>query len=390
MKKAFFVLLFLSLVGAGALFWLIRSAPPEVGDHAEAGKDGLHIVEGHEGGEGHGEEHGEHAEGGEHGKETVVADENGEAEGGHGEHGEKAAAAHGKAEGEGASPRLSIRTDPTGAKVWIDGKESGVTPIDLELKENSQMVQIEAEGYEDFTRVAPSSGEAGDGELNWKVQMKKADGKKVRAADRVVEAPVSKPAAHGEEHGEAEHEAPKAKKPGKGIFAKKEDAPAAKHESHEAPAKSESHAAPAKAESHAAAEPEESAHGEAAEGHGDVKSEKEILASGPSDEERGPMPKDAFKSGKVGPYVVQLKSVERVKGWDDSVRRLVGRYRDDMAAVLQKDGLFGCPVALKGKGQWVRLMVGPFTSKAVAAERLAELRKFVPDAYVAGSQACQK
>ena len=356
MKKVFFALMFLSLAGAGVLFWLIRSSPSDLNptvktEHAEThdGAAGLHIVDdkheevakvdehGEAAKEGEATEGSEHGEAGKEGEEkheaasdvekTEVTDSHAE------NHEEKAG------EAAKAPPALAIRTEPPAAKVWVDGKLRGETPMDIPLLPKTQMVQLEAEGFEDFTRIAPSDAEAGNGQLNWKIQLK----------EKVAAAPEKKVDKKAAEKKTAHKALAEVKAETKKFEAKERSATL--------PVKTES----AKSEETHAESPESS---------------------------KSSFPKDVFRKGHMKPYLIQLKSVERVAGWDDSVKKLVMKYRDDLAAVAHTDVVFGCPVKVK-EGQWVRILVGSFPSKAVAQERLREFKKFVPDAYITGAQGCQ-
>jgi hypothetical protein len=50
---------------------------------------------------------------------------------------------------------LQIDSDPDGARVFVDGEQVGVTPIQLnDLPVGSRVVRVEAEGYETWTTAA--------------------------------------------------------------------------------------------------------------------------------------------------------------------------------------------------------------------------------------------
>lgn len=400
MKKAFFALLFLSFAGAGVLFWLMRSSSHDEKVVAEATHEehGEHADKEHgegeeEHGEGHDEAAGEHkdaklneedsheavasehgaAKGAEHGEEHgVEAEPNAAvAHGGEGEaaaeHGEDGGAPGAAGRGEDAEeedsaqapPSLTIHTEPPAAKVWVDGKPRGETPIEIPLLPKAQMVQLEAEGYAEFTRLAPSDKEA-SGQLNWKIQLKegKSSGhashgapkektKKVAAAPKKSkhEAPVI--------HGAPPPVKPAAETPVETALKKETAKESAKAATHEPAAKESTHdAAPAKTKenaSHAAAP---------------VASVKGI------------------KTGKVGPYLIQIQSIRREGEWAAEVSAALSR------APASESGAFGCRVKLPDGSEWVRILAGPFSSKAEAAERLADLRKTQPEAFVAKSQKC--
>ena len=52
---------------------------------------------------------------------------------------------------------LSITSNPSGAKVYINGTYKGVTPIKIELKKGSYTVKLSKEGYNDYTKTATVS-----------------------------------------------------------------------------------------------------------------------------------------------------------------------------------------------------------------------------------------
>ncbi len=48
----------------------------------------------------------------------------------------------------GKSQKIPVTSDPQGAKIYVDGEEIGITPLNLELKrKKSHVVRIEKEGY---------------------------------------------------------------------------------------------------------------------------------------------------------------------------------------------------------------------------------------------------
>jgi hypothetical protein len=50
---------------------------------------------------------------------------------------------------------LEIDSDPDGARVFVDGEEVGVTPIQLkDLPVGSRVVRVEADGYATWTTAA--------------------------------------------------------------------------------------------------------------------------------------------------------------------------------------------------------------------------------------------
>lgn len=393
MKKAFFALLFLSFAGAGVLFWLMRSSSHDekiVTDATHEEHGGEHADKEHgegeeEAGEGQDEAAGEHkdaklseedsheavaehgaAKGAEHGEEhgdtaepnaAVAHGGEGEAAAEHGDEDGAPASAHGEDAEEDAAqapPSLTIHTEPPAAKVWVDGKPRGETPIEIPLLPKAQMVQLEAEGYAEFTRLAPSDKEA-SGQLNWKIQLKEgkssghtSHGATKEKAKKVATAPKKSKHEAPVIHGAPPPVKPATETPVEAALKKE----AAKEAAHEPVAKESAHELPAKAKA------QESAAHEA------------------------PVAVKGLKTGKVGPYLIQMQSIRREGEWASEVNAALLR------APASESGAFGCRVKLPDGSEWVRILAGPFSSKAEAAERLTSLRKTQPEAFVAKSQKC--
>jgi hypothetical protein len=92
---------------------------------------------------------------------------------------------------------------------------------------------------------------------------------------------------------------------------------------------------------------------------------------------------DPFITGHQGPVFIQLKAMAVSEGADALTQAI-----DDYRASL-KLSVSGCRVNLGEKGEWMRILVGPFKSKSEANSRLAELHKGgVQDAFVTGAQKC--
>jgi hypothetical protein len=142
MNKLFYFLLFLSIAGAGVLWWLLNSLPadnlakeasvPEVRgiviqDQAPSTEPTVHVEE---------KDKDSHAE-------------------------------------PGAATTLSISSEPSGADVFIDGEKAGKTPLERKLTANVQKFRFEFEGHEPVEREAPKEDEPGGGLMNWKIQMTK-------------------------------------------------------------------------------------------------------------------------------------------------------------------------------------------------------------------------
>lgn len=160
MMKIFFGLLFLTLIGAGVLGWLIYNVPVDSeGLHADksaevvAHEGGVKIID---------------KEGGEH--EMPKPEEKKEEE-----HAAEAAPEASK------GAKLSVSSEPVPAKVMVNGKEVGKTPMDLPVTDGAQEVRLVAEGYMDFTRELPAFQE-GMGNLEWKVQLDRKGGQRFAKA----------------------------------------------------------------------------------------------------------------------------------------------------------------------------------------------------------------
>ncbi len=173
MNKIFYVLVFLSLAGAGILFWLMKSMPeapnaskvsaemaPAHGEHpatestSEVTPKDVRVMDLDE-------------------KKTDATenppDEPSES------HEKKAEPVAEKSN----TPGLSLSTEPVGAHVFLNNEFKGNTPIELTLKDNEQELRLEAEGFEDYKKIVPKLEEVKDeAHMNWKIQMKKIAQKK--------------------------------------------------------------------------------------------------------------------------------------------------------------------------------------------------------------------
>jgi hypothetical protein len=147
MNKIFYLLLFLSIAGAGVLWWLLNSLP---NDAQTANQASVPEVRG-----------------------IVIQDQAPasaptlQAE----KVEDKAAEATGGAE---AVPTvLSISSEPSGAAVVVDGEKVGTTPIERKLSKAVQKFRFELEGHEPVEREAPKEDAPGGGLMNWKIQLTK-------------------------------------------------------------------------------------------------------------------------------------------------------------------------------------------------------------------------
>ncbi len=155
MKKVFFSVLFLVLVGAGILWWLMQAVPqPALVDIHEPSDQP--VGENIEGEPPHGVEHGE----------AVAKDE------------AKTKTEHEATTENQAVAELSISTDPVPAKIIVDGEDKGRSPYVLTLTNKSQKVEFLAEGFEPYSKIAPSLDELEGGSvaLNWKIDLRAKKG----------------------------------------------------------------------------------------------------------------------------------------------------------------------------------------------------------------------
>lgn len=159
MSKLFFVLLFLTAVGAGVLWWLIQSTPnlPHNNQKESVESKAPEATETHEPTKAH--------EAPVEGTEAPTSEAS-------------------------LKMKLLIQSEPAEASVFVDGHEVGKTPFELELATEPQKIELKLAGYEDFSRNAPALAEVSGGEsedLAWKIQMKP-----VTVPDLKVEKPKAK------------------------------------------------------------------------------------------------------------------------------------------------------------------------------------------------------
>lgn len=78
--------------------------------------------------------------------------------------------------------QLLIQSLPVSGEVWVDGVQLGRAPLKIPLKDEVQVVEIRAEGYQDFTKVAPRKSESTI-DVSWKVVLDPAPSAK-KSADK--------------------------------------------------------------------------------------------------------------------------------------------------------------------------------------------------------------
>ena len=170
MNKIFIGLLFLIFVGAGVLFWLMKTLPT-----VESIPLPLTLTEGEtkEGAAG------ETPEGATSEGHEQPATEHGADGQTHDSHAEKKDESEGKTVELGeAQQKLSIRTEPVAAKVFVNEKQVGTTPMDVPLDEKKQTIRLEAEGFKSVLREAPAISQKGHDveSLNWKITLRALKG----------------------------------------------------------------------------------------------------------------------------------------------------------------------------------------------------------------------
>jgi hypothetical protein len=229
MNKLLMALLFLTFVGAGVLFWLMKSYPVEnvpIGEHkteehkTEEAKAGDHGGE-HKTDDAHAEQHkteeSKHAE-----HQTESATEHAKADE-HKSEESKSAEAHSEVKAHDATEAkkdeshktdhaahsktaesktehssdtkntqlLFINTTPVSAMVFVEGEMKGQTPLQVELGSSPQQIKLEAAGYEDVVREVParthSSKSPNVEQYTWKITMKQKASKPEKKSQPVAD-----------------------------------------------------------------------------------------------------------------------------------------------------------------------------------------------------------
>ncbi len=338
MNKLFAALLFLTLVGAGILFWLMKSMPtsPSSADsHGASEKaevistpEGVQVGDlAHEGGDQHGSDHGAESGHSDSKKDAHASNEK-DSHGSAKEHEEAHAPAR---------TTLSIATTPVLADVFVDGEQKGQTPLEFELGEKAQTVKLVADGFNEVVKTVPAQGKEN---LKWNIALRAKKGALVEPPHR--NAPTA---------GMIE---------GKGALAALPKARTA-------------HAAPVK-------EHKEEAHGKAE----DAKPAHAASVAAANDTHSS----DLYLRGRGGPVWVQIKSMEapsEAAAVKEIVDPQIEKFRKDLTGF----NVVGCQVQIPNKGRWVRVLVGPFESKAEAKTNVTSIKNGGgADAFVTGAQTC--
>ncbi len=363
MNKLFMVLLVLTLAGAGVLWWLIQVVPQDskttAGDsHAKpafvASSKGEHSKD-----DSHG--HDDHKD-----AESATAAEDVKADADHDKITEKDKANDSDPHASGAADhaatdhaqdakdsakkeetehqhkvtpvaqaKLKISTEPDAAEVFIEGKSLGKTPLEIPLlNDKTQNVKLQADGYEEFNRLAPEAPEQGD--LAWKIQLKSK--KLANLEKKVAELNTKESAAH-----EAPHAKEESHKPVKEHQAKEHSPPPAP-----TPPLMQVHAQP--------------------------KGEESVSVPA--------------QSG----YFIQVKSLSR----EEFPRSKADEELKNIKTSLGLGKARLCLVDLGKRGQWIRVQAGPWASKDRAEEELRLMKSkyesvdpVVNEAFVTKSPQCK-
>ena len=73
--------------------------------------------------------------------------------------------------------RLRILSEPDGASVYLDNDNIGKAPFEMPIPSESRKIKLSMEGYEDYERQVPAAKDS-EGDLVWKIQLKKIQAKK--------------------------------------------------------------------------------------------------------------------------------------------------------------------------------------------------------------------
>jgi hypothetical protein len=93
-----------------------------------------------------------------------------------------------------------------------------------------------------------------------------------------------------------------------------------------------------------------------------------------------------FLKGVSGPVFIQIRALNAQLEPRPSVVRLVQELR----AQLREERVFGCEVSLGAKGNWSRILAGPFMSRDEARKSLGFFKEGLKadDLFVTGEQSC--
>ncbi|NCN27113.1 PEGA domain-containing protein [bacterium] len=182
MKKLFWILVVLSLVGSAVLLWLIKTMPQQ-----STLADSAHSSEQHAVDEHHGHDHAEgehpadegapedHSEHGDAVQEEKKAD--GEAHHDAGE--EKSDIAHHESpvvvsDDSVSKVKMVLKTEPSDADVYVDREYYGKSPVEIPLLSQSRELRVEKEGHKSIQEILPPAAKANSGDLHWNLSLDKS------------------------------------------------------------------------------------------------------------------------------------------------------------------------------------------------------------------------
>ena len=93
-----------------------------------------------------------------------------------------------------------------------------------------------------------------------------------------------------------------------------------------------------------------------------------------------------FLKGVSGPVFIQIKAVSS----DLEARPVIVKQVQELRAKLREERVFACEVSLGSKGNWSRILAGPFDSRDEARKSLGFFKEGlkVDDLFVTGEQSC--
>lgn|GEM_PF-2892733 len=106
----------------------------------------------------------------------------------------------------------------------------------------------------------------------------------------------------------------------------------------------------------------------------------------PAEKSRIDSEESYFLKGMTGPVFVQVKSYSS----DLEPRSGVIRKIQSMRESIREEKIFACEVSLGDKGQWYRILIGPFATREEAGRSNTFLKESlkVDDLFVTGAQSC--
>ena len=377
MNKIFTALLFLTLVGAGILFWLMKTLPPSPSSAAHDKSEKSEVISTPDG-----VKVGDlKAEGEEHAEGEKAPGEKGSAEKSQSHEAEKSDA-------DDVKSMLSIMTTPVVAKVFVDGEIKGKTPLEIKLTHKEQAIKLVADGFNDMEKEAPPAKAEGPVEnLRWNIALRAKKGSLKEPPHR------DSLGKKGQKHEKAEKietaEKPTQSKPldDKGALA------ALPKPVHSEPLKVES--AKKVEETHVAKNSEAHVEKEThPETHTDKHPGKPAVAKAHEAKEAPPKmaasnaAESLYLHGRGGPVWIQVKALEtptEVAAKKEIVEPAIEKFRSDLKGMM----VVGCQVDLAGHGRWTRILVGPFENKVEARTALGQVKKSTDSAaFVTGAQTC--